>query len=69
MIARILLEAEEQGGVLAMNVLAAMMPCSIAAVSKARETWETKHGKILPTRGLLPDILTLSVRKIYCRFN
>ncbi|MDW7726875.1 MAG: DUF1670 domain-containing protein [Candidatus Methanoperedens sp.] len=52
-IARILLEAEEQGGVLAMN---AMMHCFTAAVSKARETWETKHGKILPTRGSLHDM-------------
>lgn len=55
-VARILLEAEEQGGVLAMNDLAAMLHCSITTVSKAREAWETKNGKVLPTRGSLHDM-------------
>ncbi len=62
-IARILLEAEEQGGVLAMNDLAAMMHCSTATVTKAREAWETKHGKILPTRGSLHDMGTTFTHK------
>jgi hypothetical protein len=62
-IARILLEAEEQGGVLAMNDVAAMMHCSTATVSKAREAWETKHGKILPTRGSLHDMGTTFTHK------
>lgn len=62
-IARILLEAEEQGGVLAMNDLAAMMHCSAATVTKAREAWETKHGKILPTRGSLHDMGTTFTHK------
>jgi hypothetical protein len=62
-IARILLEAEEQGGVLAMNDLAAMMHTSIATITKARETWETRHGKILPTRGSLHDMGTTFTHK------
>ena len=62
-IARILLEAEEQGGVLAMNDLAVMMHCSLATAIKARETWETKHGKILPTRGSLHDMGTTFTHK------
>lgn len=62
-IARILLEAEEQGGVLAMNDLAAMMHCSISTIMKARESWETKHGKILPTRGSLHDMGTTFTHK------
>lgn len=52
----IMLEAEEEGEVLAMNDLTAMMHCSTATVTKDRELWETKNGKILPTGGLLHDM-------------
>ena len=62
-VARILLEAEEQGGVLAMNDLGAMLHCSTATAMKARAAWETKYGKILPTRGSLHDIGTTFTHK------
>lgn len=46
-----------------MNDLAAMFHCSITTITKAREAWESKHGKILPTRGTLHDLGTTFTHK------
>jgi hypothetical protein len=55
-VARILLETEEQGGVFSLVDVAAILNCSVVTVSKAREAWEKLHKKKLPTRGSIHDL-------------
>jgi HrpA-like RNA helicase len=62
-VARMLLEAEEQGGLLSMTDLAVLLNCSPSTVRKARETWEKRYGRILPTRGTIHDLGTTFTHK------
>ena len=62
-VARILLEAEEQGGLLSMTDLGVLLSCSPSTVRKARETWEKRYGRILPTRGTIHDLGTTFTHK------
>ncbi|MFQ5801006.1 MAG: DUF1670 domain-containing protein [Candidatus Hydrothermarchaeales archaeon] len=55
-VARILLESEEQGGLLSMVDLSVLLNASISTVIKARERWEKANGKMLPTRGTIHDL-------------
>lgn len=55
-IARLCLEAEDQGGLLTLTDLSAMLNLSIATVSKHKKSWETCHSKVLPTRGSVHDM-------------
>ena len=55
-VARVLLESEEQGGLLSMVELSVLLGASISTVIKARERWEKLHGKMLPTRGSIHDL-------------
>jgi hypothetical protein len=62
-VARMLLEAEEQGGLLSMTDLAVLLSCSPSTVRKARETWERRYARILPTRGTIHDLGTTFTHK------
>jgi len=62
-VARILLEAEAQGGLLSMVDLSVLLHCSIATVVGAREEWEEANGRILPTRGSVHDLGTTFTHK------
>lgn len=62
-VARVLLEAEEQGGLLSMMDLAVLLNSSMATIRDARERWEERHGKVLPTRGSMHDLGTTFTHK------
>jgi hypothetical protein len=62
-VARMLLEAEEQGGLLSMTDLAVLLNCSPSTVRKAREAWERRYARVLPTRGTIHDLGTTFTHK------
>ncbi len=55
-IARLCLEAEDQGGLLTLTDLSAILNLSVATVSKHKKGWEKAQGKVLPTRGSVHDM-------------
>lgn len=55
-VARLFLEAFEQGGVLAIPDIVALCGCCYSTAQRARQRWEQKHGQRLPTRGTIHDL-------------
>lgn len=55
-VARLFLEAYEQGGVLAIPDIVALCGCCYATAQRARQRWEKKHDTLLPTRGTIHDL-------------
>jgi len=55
-IARLCIEAEDQGGLLTLTDLSQILNLSILSVSKHKKIWEEAHKKILPTRGSIHDM-------------
>lgn len=55
-IARLCLEAEDQGGLLTLVDLSKILNLSMLSVSKQKKKWEADHKKILPTRGSVHDM-------------
>ncbi len=55
-IARLCLEAEDQGGLLTLIDLSKILNLSMLSISKYKKKWETSHKKVLPTRGSIHDM-------------
>jgi Protein of unknown function (DUF1670) len=55
-VARLFLEAYQQGGVLAIPDIVALCGCCYARAQRARQKWEKKTNQILPTRGVIHDL-------------
>lgn len=55
-IARLCLEAEDQGELLTLVDLSKILNLSMLSVSKHKKKWEEDHKKILPTRGSVHDM-------------
>jgi hypothetical protein len=55
-VARLFLEAYQQGGVLAIPDIVALCGCGYSNAQRARQRWEKKNDKILPTRGVIHDL-------------
>lgn len=55
-VARLFLEAYEQGGVLAIPDVVALCGCCYSNAQHARQRWEKKTGQLLPTRGTIHDL-------------
>lgn len=66
--ARMLLEADEQGGILAETDLALIFSCSHATISNYILEYEREHDVVLPRRGTVHDLgLSISHKSIICR--
>jgi hypothetical protein len=55
-VARLFLEAYDQGGVLAIPDIVALCGCCYSNAQKARQRWERAHDQLLPTRGVIHDL-------------
>jgi hypothetical protein len=55
-VARLFLEAYEQGGVLAIPDIVALCGCCYSNAQHARQRWEKRNDRILPTRGVIHDL-------------
>lgn len=55
-VARLFTEAYQQGGVLAIPDIVALCGCCYSRAQRARQKWEKKNDKILPTRGVIHDL-------------
>jgi hypothetical protein len=55
-VARLFQGAYEQGGVLAIPDIVALCGCCYSTAQRARQRWEKKHDKLLPTRGTIHDL-------------
>ena len=55
-VARLFLEAYQQGGVLAIPDIVAVCGCGYTNAQRARQRWEKRNDRILPTRGVIHDL-------------
>jgi len=55
-VARLFLEAYQQGGLLAIPDIVALCGCCYSNAQHARQRWEKKHDRLLPTRGTIHDL-------------
>ena len=55
-VARLFLEAYEQGGVLAIPDIVALCGCCYSNAQRSRQRWEKKTNRLLPTRGTIHDL-------------
>ncbi len=62
-IARIMMEAFDQGGVLSQYDVAVVTGRSLAYVGRAIKQWQEEHGKTLPSRGTIHDLGSSTTHK------
>jgi hypothetical protein len=55
-VARLFLEAYQQAGVLAIPDIVALCGCGYSNAQRARQRWEKRNDRILPTRGVIHDL-------------
>lgn len=63
-VARLFLEAYNQGGVLAIPDIVALCGCCYSTAQRARACWEKKHDELLPTRGTIHDLGSRPTHKV-----
>ena len=55
-VARLFQEAYAQGGVLAIPDIVALCGCCYSTAQRARQRWEQRNDRLLPTRGTIHDL-------------